>query len=67
MSIERDIAADLAARIIRGEWKSGDKLPVTRDFAREYDVSQSTMYHVFKRLIERGLVRGERGGRRYVV
>jgi len=67
MSAVRDIAADIAARIVRGDWKRGAKLPTGRVFAAEYGCSESTMYHVFARLVERGLVRGERGGGRYVV
>lgn len=62
----RALAADIAARIVRGEWKRGERLPTTSEFAAEYRVGTSTVFLAMRDLIDRGVVRGGRGGRRYV-
>jgi DNA-binding GntR family transcriptional regulator len=62
----RDIAADLTKRIAAGEWKPGEVLPTTKVVAKEYAASEFTAYRALSLLIDRGIARGVRGGRRYV-
>jgi DNA-binding GntR family transcriptional regulator len=62
----RDIAADLTSRIAAGEWAPGEALPTTKAVAKEYGTSEFTAYRALSLLIERGVARGVRGGRRYV-
>jgi DNA-binding GntR family transcriptional regulator len=38
-----DIAAQIRARIVAGEWEPGTKLPRLDDFAREYDANRDTV------------------------
>jgi GntR family transcriptional regulator len=62
----REMADLIAARIAAGEWPPGTPLPTTESFAAEYEVAEATAYRALVLLIDRGLVRGVRGGRRYV-
>jgi len=66
MPSRKDVAASIQRRIELGEWKPGDRLPVTEDLAEQYGVSDSTIFNAMEKLKDRGIVRGERGGRRYV-
>lgn len=63
ISERQRIAAEIGARIIRGEWKKGERLPGTKVFAAEYGVSETTIYQAFMILSIQNLVRGVRGGR----
>ena len=62
----REMADLIAARIAAGEWPQGSPLPITDDFAAEYGVSEATAYRALSLLVDRGLVVGVQGGRRYV-
>lgn len=62
----REIADLIAARIARKEWLPGAVLPTTEELAAEYEVHPATAYRAMVLLIDRGLVVGVRGGRRYV-
>lgn len=62
----QDIAADIARRIVAGEWPKGAALPTTDEFAAEYGVYERRIDDAMRILITRGLVVGVRGGRRYV-
>jgi len=67
MPTYREIADDLAARIVRGDWAPGDRLPSTTAIADEYGVSEATGYRALVLLVDRRLVRGEPGRGRFVV
>lgn len=62
----REIAADIARRIIAGEWPIGGRVPTTRAFAADYGVHVNTAEKALALLKERGLIIGERGGGRFV-
>lgn len=62
----REIADAIAARIAAGEWIPGARLPTTDAFAAEYGCSEATAYRALSLLVDRGLVRGERGRARFV-
>jgi DNA-binding FadR family transcriptional regulator len=62
-----EIAADVARRIVLGEWPKGGKLPTTKQFVAAYEVSETTIYDAMKILKIRNIIRSVRGGGRYVV
>lgn len=62
----RQIAADIARRILEGEWPVGGKVPTTKEFAEQYGANDYTVYRALASLIDRGLLIGKRGGGRYV-
>jgi DNA-binding GntR family transcriptional regulator len=61
-----EIADDLKRRINLGEWARGEKMPTTAVFAAEYKVHRNTINNAMLRLIVERVVRGDRGGGRYV-
>ena len=62
----RQIADEIAARVRAGEWKPGERVPTTDEFADEYGVSEATAYRALSLLIYSGLLRGESGRGRFV-
>jgi DNA-binding GntR family transcriptional regulator len=62
----RQIADDLADRIRRGQYASGDKLPSIPELAALYDVSESSGARVYLLLQERGVAVGRQGKGVYV-
>lgn len=66
MPTYREIADAIAARVDRGEWAAGEKLPTTKAFARECGASEASAYRALVLLIDRGVVVGRRGSGRYV-
>ena len=52
------IAADLRQRIASGELRPGDRVPSTRELAREWHVAMATAAHALKTLAHEGVVRG---------
>ena len=52
---------DVAARIMSGELKPGDRLPPQRAFAYDHGIAASTATRVYSELLRRGLVIGEVG------
>lgn len=62
-----EIAEDLAARIWRGDYEPGEKLPSYRELATLYTVGTTTISVVILMLKERGLVEGAVGRGVYVV
>lgn len=67
MATYREIADLIASRIREGEWKPRERLPTTKAFAAEYECSEATAYRALMLLVDRGVVRGVAGGRRYVI
>ena len=52
----QQIADDLRAAIVAGRYQVGDRLPVERDLARQYDVTAMTVRHGIDVLRAEGLV-----------
>lgn len=64
----RRIIADIRARIARGEWAPGTKLPSTQELVEFYKaalpadtLAPSTVRHAVSLLIEVGELRGQQG------
>ncbi|GIH07450.1 hypothetical protein Rhe02_55170 [Rhizocola hellebori] len=53
-----DIAESLEARIHKGEFKAGDKLPTHYELCAEYQVGYTTVAKAIAILRDRGLVYG---------
>jgi GntR family transcriptional regulator len=66
MPTYKEMADDIAARIERGDWEPGDRLPTTDQFRIEYGVSEATAYRALVLLIDRGVIYGEHGRGRFV-
>lgn len=61
METYRTIADAMAADILAGRLKPGDRLPAQRDFADQRGIAASTASRVYAELVRRGLVSGEVG------
>lgn len=57
MAKYEEVAADLRARIGRGEWTAGDKLPTTSELVDHYGHSRETVRAAVDVLAKEGLVR----------
>lgn len=57
----RRIADALAAQIVSGRLRPGDRLPPQRQFARRHGIAGSTAARVYGELVRRGLAVGEVG------
>lgn len=55
-SLHRKLRVDLAARINRGEFRPGDRLPAERELAEEFGVARSVVRQALGRLARDGLV-----------
>jgi DNA-binding GntR family transcriptional regulator len=62
----RQIAADMADRIRRGDYQAEDRLPSYTEGARLYNVSVSTIQRAYLLLEVSGLIRGEPGRGVYI-
>lgn len=60
-ALYRRIEAALVADIARGPNKPGDRLPSEGELARRFGVNRHTVRHAIAGLVQRGLVRVERG------
>ena len=65
-SLRHSIAAELRARIRRGEWRPGDRLPSEPELARRRSVSRSSMRAAIAILEEDGYVSRRHGSGTYV-
>jgi DNA-binding GntR family transcriptional regulator len=63
---QREIANAIRARVDAGEWKVGEQVPTTEEFAAEYGVSEATAYRALALLVYAGVLRGEGGRGRFV-
>src|SRR5262249_30024818 len=61
VSRTEQVAADLRAAIVRGDYPRGSQLPSEDDLARRYDVARSVVNTAMRELRAEGLVRAERG------
>jgi GntR family transcriptional regulator, phosphonate transport system regulatory protein len=66
-AIYRRIEAALVAEIARGPNKPGDRLPSESELARRFGVNRHTVRHAISGLVQRGLVRVERGRGAFLV
>lgn len=55
------VVADIRARITRGEFKPGDRVPSTREISREWAVAMATATKALAALRQEGLVEAVRG------
>jgi len=60
------VADEIRARVLAGEWAVGDKLPSRARFAKEYGVGQSVAQRAMERLIIEGILEGRAGSGTYV-
>lgn len=61
---DSSIAASLRDDILRGQYRSGERLPSERDLAERFGVHRSTIREAFKRLEQLGIADIRRGGAR---
>ena len=55
------IADQIRERILRGEWKTGERIPSIRELAVELGVNPNTVTKSYQKLLERELVSNQRG------
>jgi GntR family transcriptional repressor for pyruvate dehydrogenase complex len=60
-SVAREIADKLRARILEGQYQSGERLPAERALARQLGVNRASLREALKELEHTGLVRIRRG------
>lgn len=56
-----ELAADLRARILRGQWEPGHALPAEGELARTYGVALGTMRQAIALLVDQGLLERRHG------
>ena len=55
------IAEQIRERILRGEWKAGQRIPSIRELALELGVNPNTVTRSYQKLLERELITNQRG------
>ena len=55
------IADQIRERILRGEWKAGQRIPSIRELAVELGVNPNTITRSYQKLLERELITNQRG------
>ena len=55
------IADQIRERILRGEWKAGERIPSIRELAIELGVNPNTVTKSYQKLLERELISTRRG------
>ena len=55
------IAEQIRERILRGEWKAGQRIPSIRELAVELGVNPNTVTRSYQKLLERELITNQRG------
>ncbi|MDE0884307.1 MAG: GntR family transcriptional regulator [Myxococcota bacterium] len=63
-SHSEQISAELRSEILRGRYRSGDRLPSERDLAQRFEVSRGAVREALKKLEQLGLAKIEAGGAR---
>lgn len=56
MSIYQRIFTDIETKIISGDWRPGDRIPVEHELAAEYRCSRMTVSKALSALSERGMI-----------
>ncbi|MGM0603596.1 MAG: GntR family transcriptional regulator [Bacillota bacterium] len=59
--IYEQVIEEVKKELVRGELKSGDKLPSQRKLARKIDVNPNTVQRAYREMEQRGLVETKRG------
>ena len=55
------IADQIRERILRGEWRTGERIPSIRELAVELGVNPNTVTKSYQKLLERELISNQRG------
>ena len=55
------IADRMRERILRGEWKTGERIPSIRELAVELGVNPNTVTKSYQKLLDRELISNQRG------
>ena len=55
------IADQIRERILRGEWRAGERIPSIRELAVELGVNPNTVTRSYQKLLERELISNQRG------
>ena len=55
------IADRMRERILRGEWKTGERIPSIRELAIELGVNPNTVTKSYQKLLDRELISNQRG------
>src|SRR5437660_12102967 len=66
VALHRQLYDELRKAILTGRLKPRTRLPSTRDFAAEMDVSRNTVLSAFNKLLAEGYVEGRIGSGTYV-
>ncbi len=54
--IHQRIFKDIEARILSGDWRPGDRIPIEHDLVEQYQCSRMTVSKALSILVERGLI-----------
>jgi GntR family transcriptional regulator len=60
-AIYLQIANRFFENILKGDWKSGDKIPSIRDMAVKFEVNPNTTMRTFNYLQDKGIIYNKRG------
>ena len=63
-TLSNEIAADLRAEILRGQYRDGDRLPSERDLSARYTASRGAVREALSELRQLGLIEVQLGGAR---
>lgn len=55
------IAEQISARILAGEWAEGERIPSIRELAVEIGVNPNTVTKTYQSLVDQGLIENRRG------
>ena len=55
------IADQIRERILRGEWKAGERIPSIRELAVELGVNPNTVTRSYQKLVDREVISNQRG------
>ncbi len=66
MPLVRQIYLGVRSKILQGELRSGDRLPSTRNLARELHVSRNVVIEAYDYLLSEGYIESRRGSGNYV-
>ena len=55
------IADRIRERVLKGEWKAGERIPSIRELAIELGVNPNTVTRSYQRLLDRGIITNRRG------
>jgi GntR family transcriptional regulator len=59
--IYRQIAEQMGARILAGEWQEGQRIPSVRELAAAADVNPNTVTKSYQALLDREIIENRRG------